>query len=279
MRDSRARIGVLLLLIPLSAWTSRGETLLLNREDRPYQGRSATRTSVECGGEVRPDRAVIVGGVTAESLRPSQARAQVEKQLAAVQTYVEEQGGRLTLGERVRAVRGASRTSRDPGPDELPFVTLQRLEVDFPIEVDIDEILDRLLQLGLDMFGRKVSIGSRDRTPKVVVRYRFSDLRDALERLHAQCKSRAVEKWCAMSAAVDECESCTSALGKLSRHLVTRSLTLESQPILDARGRFAPIRLSYPWREGQLALVELIGDVGLRLHGTITVVLPGMWSR
>lgn len=231
--------------------------------------------TASCSGEVKPDHARIVGGVTAESLKPAEAREQIERQLAEIRKYVTQRGGAVHVMERVRAVRGIPRDARNVTMDQLPFVVIQRLEMDFPLRIDIDETLERLLQFGLDRYGRNLGLDSGDASPKIVVRYRFSDLTATLKGIHQQCKAAALQQWCETNTPAGEHQACTDALRKISHRFTTQSLMLQSQPVLGEYGQSALVQLSYPWNEGQLTAIELVGNVPLRLHGTITVKLPG----
>lgn len=229
---------------------------------------------VECAGEVRPDRAVIVGGVSAESLRPGEAREQIDRQVAEIRKLVTQQGGTLALGERVRAVRAVPKGRRESPAEPQPFLMVQRLEVALPTTVDVDQVLDGLLRLGLDRFGRSLRIEAADSSPRVVVRYRFSALRDALEEIHQECKARALRQWCEASTPAAELAGCPTAVAKLLPLVDTQALALQSQPVLSEQGGAAPLVFAYPWQPAQLAAVDLIGDVPLRLTGAIVVALP-----
>jgi hypothetical protein len=249
MLRSRWLVLMLVVLVPIGVGLGKREAVPAEGENYAYIVRSLNQTmTAACSGDVRPDRAVVVGGVTAESVKPSEAKEKIEKQLQAIQTYASQQGGKVHLMERVRAVRGNPRDARNPKMEELPFVVIQRLELDFPLEIDIDSVLERLLQLGLDRYGRNVRPTYRGNTPTVVVHYRFSHLAEKLKSIHQQCKTRALQQWC--------------------------ELMLQSQPVLREQGMISPIQISYPWNESQLSTIELVGDVPLRLHGTITVKLP-----
>src|SRR3989304_8743802 len=103
----------------------------------------------------------MVGGVTAGSRKPAEARDQGDRQLGEIQKYASQGGGTVHVRERVRGVRGMPHDPRHGKTDQLPFVLMQRLEVEFPLGVDIDETLARLLQLGLDQYAR----GARRESP------------------------------------------------------------------------------------------------------------------
>lgn len=276
MKRTQYIAWLFVLLVPMSVGGAEVGPESPEAQDYAYIVQSLKESvTASCSGEVKPDHASIVGGVTAESLKPAEAREQIERQLAEIQKYVTQRGGTVHVMERVRAVRGIPRDARNVTMDQLPFVMIQRLEMDFPLGIDIDETLERLLQLGLDRYGRNVRLNSQDTTPTVVVRYRFSDLTATLKGIHQQCKAAALKQWCETNTPAGEHQACTDALRKISHRFTTESLMLQSQPVLGEYGQSTLVQLSYPWNEGQLTAIELIGDVPLRLHGTITVKLPG----
>ncbi|MFQ5848105.1 MAG: SIMPL domain-containing protein [Candidatus Methylomirabilales bacterium] len=276
MRHTRWLVHVLVLLVPAAVGAAEAGTAPAARQEYVYIIRSLNQTMMaECSADVKPDRAVIVGGITAESLKPAAAKAQIDRQLAEVQKYVSQRGGTVAVMERVRAVRGTPRDVRDVRRDQLPFVVVQRVEMEFPVGVDIDETLGRVLQLGLDRYGKGIRLNVRDTSPRVVVRYRFSNLIATLKDIHRQCKARAVQRWCATNTPAGEHRACTRALGKISDRFITKSLRLQSRPVLGAHGQTALVQISYPWNETQIQAIELVGDVALRLYGTIAVATPG----
>ncbi len=276
MRRIQSLVCVLALLVPLSVGGAEVGPGSPEGQDYASIVRSLKQSiTAPCSGEVKPDRAGIVGGITAESLKPAQAREQIEQQLAEIQKFVSQQGGTVHVMERVRAVRGIPRDARNVRMDQLPFVVIQRLEMEFPLGIDIDGTLERLLQLGLDQYGRNLRLNSQDTTPKVVVRYRFSNLTATLKDIHQQCKARALQHWCETNTPAAEHQGCTQALNKIRHRFITQRLLLQSGPVLGEHGQSTLVQISYPWNEAQLNTIELVGDVPLRLHGSITVNLPG----
>jgi len=275
MRRTASLVGLLMLVVPPGVGAADARLASAEGQDYAYIIRSLNQAmTAGCSGEVRPDRAVIVGGVTAESLKPAEARDQLDRQLGEVQKYVSQRGGTVHVMERVREVRGMPHDPLHGKTDRLPFVLMQRLEVEFPLGVDIDETLERLLQLGLDQYGRNVRLEYQATPPQVVVRYRFLDLRDALQNIHQQCKAKALQQWCEMNTSAGEQQACVQTLGAIGHRFVTQGLMLQSQPVLGEHGQSTPVHIAYPWNEGQLHAIELLGDAPLRLHGTITLTLP-----
>lgn len=241
-----------------------------------YAVRATNQTATAaCSGEVAPDQVLIVGGMSVESLKPLEAKRQLEKQLTALESYATEQAGRLRLLERIRAVRDSGQDRSSSDPEVPPFLLLQQLEIEFPLGVDIDAILERVLQLGLDTYGRNPRLGYADTTPKAVVRYRVSHFGDELERLHRDCELAAWEEWCGRNAPLEEVSQCVAAGDSLRRLFVTNTLTVQSQPVLTEQSGVNPLYFNYPWSDGQLENVELLGERPLRLSGTITLTISG----
>jgi hypothetical protein len=115
--------------------------------------------------------AVIAGGVAIQGLKPLDTSADLDKQMAAIAKYVEENRGKLILLERVRTLKnpppnGTSDTAQ-------PFEIIQRLHVELPVSAPVDVILQRLLELGLDRFGEAVVANGRR---EEAVLYRVNDV-------------------------------------------------------------------------------------------------------
>ena len=112
MRTSRVTVRLLVAVLAL---------LMLHSAAQGQTGRTAQvyQMAGTCSVEVRPDAAVIVGGIAAGGLLPIEAVDKLEKQLALVRRYLDSNRGQLQLLERVRtleirprALRIRSRPSR-----------------------------------------------------------------------------------------------------------------------------------------------------------------------
>jgi len=159
--------------------------------------------AAECSDTIRPDRLVVSGGLSAESVRPKDGSDQIEKQLAAMRSYVQGKGGKLIERERLRAARNPQQ-ERD-GAAKMPFIQVQRIEAEFPLTVDIDDILERLLKMGMDRYGKDTSVeghGSRDF--KVLTSYRFTALEETMRVLLTRCVREEAQKACGPARA-DAC--------------------------------------------------------------------------
>ena len=156
-----------------------------------------------CTGEIAPSLAIIAGGVAVQGLKPLDASADLDKQMAAIAKYVEENHGKLILLERVRTLKNpAPYGSSDPGQ---PFEIIQRLHVELPVSAPIDAILQRLLELGLDRFGETVLSANGHREEAVL--YRVTDVDSFTHAMEQRCIADAWKTWCSTAAAKDACKT------------------------------------------------------------------------
>lgn len=271
MASRRLSVGAIALALASAACTSSAERVaapdtamraLVVRQSGPSHHLSA-----ECTGEARPDRAVITGAMTAEAVNPIDAQAQLDRQLAELRKYVEGESGRLELLERVRAAGTTSGIRNSRGREVLPFLALQRLEIEFPATIDIDSAFERVLGLGLDRFGSNIRVDRVDRNRRVVVLYRFSALQGELDRIHGQCRAEAIARWC--SAEGMDRAVCALPAGEREAHVKTRALSLRTQQLLNERGGASSYYLNYPWRSEQMARVEPVGNIAVEFRGTL----------
>jgi hypothetical protein len=156
-----------------------------------------------CTGEIAPSIAIIAGGVAVQGLKPLDTSADLEKQMAAIAKYVDENHGKLILLERVRTVKNpAPYGSSDPGQ---PFEIIQRLHVELPVSAPVDAILQRLLELGLDRFGETVFSANGHREEAVL--YRVTDVDSFTHAMEQRCIADAWKTWCSAAAAKDSCKT------------------------------------------------------------------------
>jgi hypothetical protein len=151
--------------------------------------------SLVCSETIKPNRLVVSGGISASSVRPKQGSDQIEQQLALMRAYVKGKQGLLIEKERLRAARNPEGNS--DGVAKLPFIQVQRIEVDFPTSVDVDEILERLLKMGMDRYGKDSAIeGYATREFKTLTGYRFSNIEEILLGIRGRCMRQAAQKLC-----------------------------------------------------------------------------------
>jgi hypothetical protein len=163
--------------------------------------------TLNCTETIKPDRLVISGGISAESVRPKQASDQIDLQLNAIRTYVKSKNGVLLEKERLRAARNPER-ERDSAA-KLPFIQVQRFEAEFPLSVDVDDVLERLLKMGMDRYGKDANIDSyASREYKVLTSSRFSSLGEDLKAIRTRCIHKAAKQLCGEEKA----DACAKAM-------------------------------------------------------------------
>lgn len=268
------RLSATALALALAAAACAGATEPVVSQDETAralvvrQNRPILYLNGSCRGEARPDRVVIFGAMTAEAVKPLDAQEKLERQLAELTKYVNEQNGQVHLLERVRAARTMrERSGRSSRAETLPFLALQRLEAEFPATVAVDTVFERMLYFGLDRFGSNIRVDRVDRKRRVAVRYRFSALLPELDRLHDQCRADAITRWCAEEGA--DRPVCALPAEERDARVKTRSLNLRTQQLMNERGGVTRFHLNYPWSSEQMARIEPVGDLAVEFQGTI----------
>jgi len=230
--------------------------------------------TTDCTGKARPDRVVIAGAMTAEAVKPLDAQAQLDRQLAELRKYVKEENGRLHVLERVRAARTMSERGNRTGHKTLPFLALQRVEIEFPTTIAIDAAFERVLYLGLDRFGSNIRVDRVDGRRRVAVRYRFSAMRTELDRIHAQCRAEAMVNWCAAKGT--GLAVCARPPAESDVRVKTKALNLRTQQLLNENGGSSRYHLNYPWRSEQMTRIEPIGDIAIEFRGTLQLQITDL---
>ena len=224
-----------------------------------------------CRATIRPDRAVIVGGMSASGLKPTETSMRLDRQLDALKALADEENATLRLVERVRAARSAgSRSRRGDQPELEPYVVVQRIELETDVTADIDRLLERTLQTGLDRYGSTAGIDVRTSGSQPLVVYRFSELDALVRSAHDECRHSAVRTWCEAQAG-GEADACVAALEAPEQHLATEQFLLTSQSVTMANGNVDVVQIMWPYVAG--GTVELGGDAELRFSGAITLRL------
>jgi hypothetical protein len=217
-----------------------------------------------CSLEVKPTEAVIVGGVAVGGLKPTEAGAQLDKQLEIIRKYVEEQHGHLQVMERARTVRNPLPNGADM--HEPPYQVVQRLEAKFDANAPMDTILDRMIELGLDRFGENVmnTNGSRRET---VVRFRFADWDGKMRDLQDRCTADAWKKWCETAAAKGVCHSEAPPAEIQLQYFNVRSVEM----VLHPDGGTRRWEFNYAPHQRAADAPDLVGNISVHLNGNATL--------
>jgi hypothetical protein len=253
---------MLAALAPVCATAQEaGPTVPISPADLYHRMPRVFQLSGVCTEELRPDVAVIAGGVALAGLKPTESTAELEKQLELIRGVVEENHGRLTLQERARTIKNPSPNGNDREP---PFEVVQRLQAEFPADAPVDAILEKMISLGLDRFGDNVLRANTSRR-EVVVRYRMVKSDAKIAELQESCTIDAWKKWCATDAAKGLCESKEPPE---EIQLVNFNVRSE-ESVLQPEGNPRRWQFSYSNAQRTADPPELLGNIPLHLTGTI----------
>jgi len=218
------------------------------------------QVSGTCETEVSPDQALIVGGVSSSGLKPEDAVNQLEKQLAAMRSYLSDRHGELQLMERVRTVKNPQ-----PGRDdtEPPFQVVQRIQVKLPVDAPVDAILQKLIEMGLDRFGDNVLNNSNRR--ETVIRFRVRDLDAKLKDMQQQCTANGWKQFCSTGASDNVCTSNTPPTDLDLQIFNVRS----KEALIRPDGGAMPWQFNVNRAQRPNEPPDLLGNVTVHLEGNI----------
>jgi hypothetical protein len=219
----------------------------------------------DCEAELRPDKAVVSGGIAVSAIKPSSAADQLDRQMKLIREYVPQNRGKLAELERVRMIH--TEGSVNGQPRDPSFQLAQRIRAEFPADAPIDGILEHLMELGLDRFGDNMW-SAESRQSIVVIRYEIEHFDEQLKEIRDRCTTEAWKRWCVSSGA--QSLSCKS--GDLPESLQLQTLILRStEKVMRGEGPTDYYRISIStYQSGQqTSPPELLGNLPLHLVGNI----------
>jgi hypothetical protein len=212
-------LAVAMLAAP--AWTRASTNLCVEELPVKITSGGILHAQPECVETLKPDRLVISGGASAESVRPKDGSDQLDKTLAAMRMYVQGKNGKLIERERLRAARNAEQERNRDNTPRLPFMQVQRFEAEFPVNADVDEALERLLKLGMDRYGKDAGLNAhQSRDYKQLTSYRFTNLDESLRGALAACVREAARNTCGAGRA----QACVDGAKVLSAYAQTETV-------------------------------------------------------
>ena len=228
----------------------------------------ATMITGECEADLKPSVAVISGGVAASALKPTAAAAQLDKQLALLQAYVQQNQGTLKELERVRMIH--TEGSNNGQPRDPEFQVAQRFHAEFPVDAPMDRLLEHMMELGMDRFGESMAFPEY-RQSIVVVHYDIQGFEKQFTQIRQRCVAEAWKHWCA--AATEKNADCSSPMPPGS--LQIQSFNLRStEKVMRADGPPEYVNITYSPYQSRSAPPELLGNVPIHFVGNI--VLNGL---
>jgi hypothetical protein len=218
----------------------------------------------DCEAELRPATAVVSGGVAVSALKPSSAVGQLDKQMALIRDYAQQNRGKLKELERVRMVH--TEGSINGQPRDPSFQLAQRIRAEFPADAPMESILEHLMELGWDRFGDNMS-PAESRQSIVVIHYEIANFDEQLKQIRDRCTVEAWKHWCVSAGA--KSLSCKSGDPE---SLQLQSLTLRStEKLMRGEGPTDYYRVNIAaYQSGQqISPPELLGNVPVHLVGNI----------
>jgi hypothetical protein len=232
-------------------------------------GQVYSRNSVitgDCEAELKPDLAVIAGGVAATALKPTEAANQLDKQLDLIRNYVQQNQGKLKDLERVRMIH--TEGSFNGQPRDPSFQLAQRFRAEFAADAPVDRILDHLMELGMDRFGDNMAM-PETRQNIVVVHFEIQNFDAQLNRIRDSCTAAAWKQWCESSGVKNP--ECNAA--EPPAYLQVQSFNLRSTEKLmrDGSSDYLHVGWSMYQPQQQINPPELLGNVTIHLTGGIVL--------
>jgi hypothetical protein len=220
----------------------------------------------DCEAELKPDLAVIAGGVAVTALKPSDAANQLDKQLDLIRRYVQQNQGKLMDLERVRMIH--TEGSFNGQPRDPSFQLAQRFRAEFAANAPVDQILDHLMELGMDRFGDNMSM-PETRQSIVVVHYEIQNFEVRLNQIREQCTADAWKHWCESSGA--KTPECSAAYAPASLQVQSFNLHSTEKLMRDGSSDYLRIGWSMYQPQQQITPPELLGNVTIHLTGSIVL--------
>jgi len=247
-----------------------------------------------CSSSIKPDYAVIAGGLLSEDANPKEAQKKLDNKIASVRRIVKKYNATLKLYERVRSyknfsIRGYSR--RMPVQSlkmkqknfqvkpKMIFVFNQRIEIEAKINSNVDSILVDLVKEGMNYFGKKLHrYQRRSNRSQVLVYYRFLKPEIQLEKVLTQCKKVAVNKWCSLRFSKADMKLCAKSLFDLSHLFKNYNIRFNVGPFMRENGHMNSVHINYPWNSNQFKKLELIGNIAVPVTGNVNMRVPRQFN-
>ncbi|WP_374354605.1 hypothetical protein [Chitinimonas sp.] len=175
-----------LLLLPLLGLDIAPQ-LAHDEPPPPYVSQGSYRT-LSCSLSLAPDQLVISGGSSIEGVRPTEVAAQLDRQKAAIQRYLQGLKGSLVEKEHLRAARNVD----DVKSGKQPYIHLMRFEALLPVGANADQAIEGLIKLGMDRYGKDANIDDYSQY-KVLSSYRATAAKSRITAAREQCLQEQVQ--------------------------------------------------------------------------------------
>jgi hypothetical protein len=227
----------------------------------------------ECEADLKPTIAVVSGGVATSALKPTTAITQLDKQLALMREYVQQNHGTFRELERVRLIH--TEGSNNGPPRDPEFQVAQRFHAEFPADTPVDSLLEHMIELGMDRFGENMSLPEY-RQSIVVVNFEIPEFERQLTQIRQHCVAEAWKRWCATPMARNL--ACNGPNPPES--LQIQSFNLRStEKVMRSNGPPEYLLINYSAYQPRSAPPELLGNIPIHFVGNIVLNGPALESR
>lgn len=230
-----------------------------------------------CSTNLRPDYAVVVGGVTSVNIDAKLALDGLEERVTGLRLIAKKYGAKILLLERIRAIKSMRPQSTyiqnlQKGSNKPQFVFMQRFEVRVGLNKKIDNLTVELIKSGMNVFGKRFNRFKRvGVSPQVVVYYRLEDPIKTLNKIKLQCIKNAFENWCLNNFSTKEKAECSQVLNKLQHYFTASSIRFTIGPFMLENGKLSSVYLNFPWNIEQLRKLEFISNVDIPVSGRVNL--------
>lgn len=242
-----------------------------------------------CTVTFKPDLASITVGLDGEGETPAEARSAMDDLRGKIRALAAQHRGQVKEQEMIRMMRSGDPLpvpAVQPGMSAMmpvpaagkTFVFSQRLDMEFPLSVDVDAVLLGLNKAGVKRIGRgAMTVGyyGRHMPPQPVVFYGFREPEKMAERAHQQCRVQAVEKWCQTQAPADRQGECVGELRRALGRLTTQNMSLRPVAATTGYPGVGMFYLNYPFQPAMMQQLAVLGREPVELTGSIHLRYAG----
>ena len=216
-----------------------------------------------CDVKLSPNKAVITGGISSQGTSIQEASYALEETLKVLRKLVKNHKGQYVPLERIHAFEDKQKHQQ---LEESVFYLLQRLELEFPVTVDIDSVLVQIIDAGMNKFGSNINLYNKQQK-QIITRYRFSEKQVQPQAIQSQCIEQALDQWCQYEGVPQGhlwCEAKDRA-----KYFQVQNINLKSQSVLQEHGNSRQLSLHFSRGSHNVPELELMGNLELRLRGNV----------
>ncbi len=257
--------GLLAVVVPSPLFSGKATASIMPAPSCQYGG-CPSFSANNCSHDITPDIAVIQGGVVIEGLKPVAAKKKLDETLAKLEGELKDiDNARFSRLGTIRAAMGNKQHSLEQ------YVIGERLEIELPVNADIDNVLEKLPDWGVNRFGDKWHQGRYNKNLHPVVLYKASNLPAEVNKFAESCKAQGWETLCRQNKYGLNAHYCSLPFEKIKENLnITYGYINNGPAVIDHNGNRNNMNIQYPWNEKQLRNIKFIeGGKTLTIRGQV----------